>query len=528
MANGHWNGVLTRLRRAAILSERDTLTDSHLLDRFLSERDEAAFEALLKRHGPMVLGVCRRILRNEADAHDAFQASFLVFLRKAACIQPRSLVGNWLYGVAYKTSLKAKAMNRRRTVKESQRKTEPGRNSVDPAEQELQHLLDQELSHLPDHYRSVIVLCELEGKTLSEVAQQLGCPQGTVASRLARARVLLARRLTRHGLSLSAAALSAMLAREAAAAGLPSSLFASTAKAATLLAAGQAATLGIISPKVVTLSERVVKTMLVMKLKLMTAALATVVLIGGGSLLACRELGAEQNTAKPNPELLAPVTAEGKAKPDDAEKDTKKIVEKTYGFLGVLLKTGYTEAVRVDKVFPSSPAAKAGIEARDVLLSIGDVQIKEARSVTDTLKRLKPGDPIIVGFKRDNKEMSASVVLGTWPTDADEAAKDRTQNASGPENTAGYLGLIIQDDDEQGVVVVTGIFGDSPAATAGLKPQDILLQINKVAAKDANGVIQQMGALKPGEKVTLHIQRGAKEMDVIVIAARHPPEFQPA
>src|SRR5437016_3596029 len=100
MAKGHWNGVLTRLRRAAILSEGDTLTDSQLLDRFLSERDDTAFESLLKRHGPMVLGVCRRVLRNEADAHDAFQASFLVFLRKAACIHPRSLVGNWLYGVA--------------------------------------------------------------------------------------------------------------------------------------------------------------------------------------------------------------------------------------------------------------------------------------------------------------------------------------------------------------------------------------------------------------------------------------------
>src|SRR5438552_9244822 len=118
MANGHWNGVLTRLRRAAILSERDTLTDSQLLDRFLSARDEAAFESLLRRHGPMVLGVCRRVLRNEADAHDAFQATFLVFVRKAGEIMPRARVGNWLHGVAHKTALKARAMNRLRRTKE--------------------------------------------------------------------------------------------------------------------------------------------------------------------------------------------------------------------------------------------------------------------------------------------------------------------------------------------------------------------------------------------------------------------------
>src|ERR1700687_3261978 len=118
MATGQLTGVLRHLRRATLLAEGAAQSDGELLERYLSERDDAAFEAILKRHGAMVLGVCRRILRNEADAHDAFQATFIVFVRKATSIHPRGMVGNWLYGVAHKTSLKAKAMNRQRSAKE--------------------------------------------------------------------------------------------------------------------------------------------------------------------------------------------------------------------------------------------------------------------------------------------------------------------------------------------------------------------------------------------------------------------------
>src|SRR5262249_44841245 len=110
MANGKRNSVLRQLRRVALLRGGPGLTDGELLERYLASRDEAAFESLLQRHGPMVLGVCRRVLRNEADAHDAFQATFLVFVRKAPSIGQRQLVANWLYGVAHKTALKARAL----------------------------------------------------------------------------------------------------------------------------------------------------------------------------------------------------------------------------------------------------------------------------------------------------------------------------------------------------------------------------------------------------------------------------------
>src|SRR5947209_739162 len=118
MATTTLGTFLQHLRGAALHDETAALADGQLVERFVRRRDAAALEALLRRHGPMVWGVCRRVLRHEADAEDAFQATFLVLVRKAADVRPRGLVGNWLYGVAYRTSMKARAMNAKRRVKE--------------------------------------------------------------------------------------------------------------------------------------------------------------------------------------------------------------------------------------------------------------------------------------------------------------------------------------------------------------------------------------------------------------------------
>src|SRR5579871_948272 len=230
------------LRRAVLAGSKADRTDGQLLEEYLSRRDEAAVAALVRRHGSMVWGVCRRVLLNYHDAEDAFQAAFLVLVRKANSIVPREMVGNWLYGVAHQTALKARATAALRKGRERQ-----VANMPEPAatEQDFWHdlepLLDQELSRLPEKYRVLVVLCDLQGKTRKEAARQLGVPEGTVAGRLARARTMLAMRLARHGLKASGAMLAAVLSRNAASAGVPDAVVCSTIRATNLLAAGPAA-----------------------------------------------------------------------------------------------------------------------------------------------------------------------------------------------------------------------------------------------------------------------------------------------
>jgi RNA polymerase sigma factor (sigma-70 family) len=262
--------------------------DGELLGRFVERRDETALAALVKRHGPMVWGVCRRLLGHH-DAEDAFQATFVVLVRKAASVKPREMVGNWLYGVARQAALQVKAAKRR--AREIQVTQMPDVEAPQDRWADVRPILDEELSRLPDKYRAVIVLCDLEGRTRREVARQFGCPEGTVASRLARAREMLAKRLARRGVALSVGVLAAVLSQNVASA-VPSSVVSSTIKAATLVAAGQAAIL----VKVAAVTEGVLKAMLVSKLK---AAIAVVLVVGfltiGATVLTSRTASAQDD-----------------------------------------------------------------------------------------------------------------------------------------------------------------------------------------------------------------------------------------
>jgi len=282
MATSQISEVIQYLRRTVLLRDGAGLTDGQLLEDYISGRDEAALAALVRRHGPMVWGVCRRVLRNYHDAEDAFQATFLVLVRKAASIMPRKMVANWLYGVAHQTALKARATAAKKKGRERQVKEMPEPAAVEQdLWSDLQPLLDEELSRLPDKYRAVIVLCDLGGRTRKEAARQLGVPEGTVAGWLARARTMLAKRLTQRGVALSGGVLAAVLSQKVAAAGVPSSVVSSTITAATLFAAGQAA--GLISVKVAALTEGVLKSMLLTKLKIATAVLSAVVVLAAGA-----------------------------------------------------------------------------------------------------------------------------------------------------------------------------------------------------------------------------------------------------
>jgi Flp pilus assembly protein CpaB len=274
--------VATYLRDIAVQQASESQSDGQLLDAYLRNGDPAAFEAILRRHGPMVLGVCRRILRDADDAEDAFQATFLVLVRKAATIRPRSIVGNWLYGVAWRTAQRAQTMNIRRRRKEQAAAVNDCQGiDGDRVQSDLLCRLDSELTRLPQKYRVPIVLCELEGKSRKEASRLLGLPEGTLSWRLAQGRKLLARKLSSGAGALSATGLSAALTN-AASGSVPAALLASTSDVAMRVAAGQALTAGTASTNIITLTEGVTRAMFLSKFKVVSF-MALLLAIGAGS-----------------------------------------------------------------------------------------------------------------------------------------------------------------------------------------------------------------------------------------------------
>jgi RNA polymerase sigma-70 factor (ECF subfamily) len=204
MATAPLKEAVQQVRRAMLVRDGGGLSDGQLLERYVTGQEEAAFEALVQRLGPMVLGVCRRILRHHQDAEDAFQAAFLVLAKRAAYISPRDRVGPFLYGVAFHTAIKAKAriLRRRRRQLSAAEAPEPVTTQADDWH-DLRPVLEQEIHRLSEKYRAPVVLCDVEGLTRAEAARRLDWPEGTVSGRLSRARALLARRLARRGVTLS-------------------------------------------------------------------------------------------------------------------------------------------------------------------------------------------------------------------------------------------------------------------------------------------------------------------------------------
>jgi RNA polymerase sigma factor (sigma-70 family) len=265
------------------MREMGQVDDAELCARYVRQRDEAAFELIVRRHGPLVLRVCRHVLQNEQDIEDAFQATFLVLVRRLGQLRSPGGLANWLFGVARRTALAAKrnALNRR--AKEARARV-PDRPADD--REAVWSMLCQGIERLPDKYRLPILLCDLEGKTRQEVARQLGWAEGTVASRVARGRRLLAGRLARGGFGASAVV--GALVGEVASAALRPGLVASTVAAAGYTTAREAVASGVLSGGVAALTEGAVRSMLYSKIKVVAAWLIVVgvTTIGGGGLIA--------------------------------------------------------------------------------------------------------------------------------------------------------------------------------------------------------------------------------------------------
>jgi RNA polymerase sigma factor (sigma-70 family) len=288
MANGRLGPVLGHLRHLLGASTAGSRTDGQLLDDFVSHRDETAFAALLQRHGPMVFGVCRRLLPDPHEVEDAFQATFLVLLRKAGSIAKVESVGSWLYGVAYRAASRARSQLQKRQARQRPLVDAPEEEASALAEvRELKGILDEELHGLPEKYRAPLVLHYLGGKTKGETARQLGWSEGTVSGRLFRGRQLLQARLARRGLAVPAG-LAALELANAGAAAAPVRLLEATLQAALHLRAGLAAG-AVFSERALGMAEGVARGLFATKLKVGAGLLVLMSALAVGAAWVARQ-----------------------------------------------------------------------------------------------------------------------------------------------------------------------------------------------------------------------------------------------
>ncbi len=308
------------------------VSDAELLERFVTSRDEAAFAALMARHGPMVFGLCRRMLAHAQDAEDAFQATFLILVRKASAIGRRELLGNWLYGVAARVAGRARRMAAMRQTREAADMERIATAMCETKEAtDLSAAVAEEVQRLPAKYRRPVVQYYLQGRTTEEVAGELRCPVGTIKTRLSRAREMLRKRLTRRGLALSTAALSTTLLAEAPAASLSPVLIGSTLKAASHFAAGDAAAGGFVSAQAAALTKGVLHTMFVTKLKIVAAlGLALAMIVGGVGAFAYHHLAESEADNKDKENIQGTwkaISVKVNGKTDDPESNMIKKME---------------------------------------------------------------------------------------------------------------------------------------------------------------------------------------------------------
>jgi RNA polymerase sigma factor (sigma-70 family) len=323
MATTKLSVFLGGLTRAMAAEAWMDWSDRELVERFLTAGDEAAFAALMRRHGPMVYRVCWRVLQHDQDCEDAFQSTFLVLAQKVRTVKNRDSLASWLHGVAQHVALKAQAQAATRRRHERQARKLYAGPPDEIAWRELRTVLDRELARLPEKLRQPLILCYLEARTQDEAASQLGWSKSTLLRRLEEARTTLARRLARKGFALSVPLAAVLLSDCAVSPALPSQLMPRICGAALAVASGKAAA-GPVSAKVASLTQGVLDTMFLSKFKTaVMAALLAGLLTGAGILvhqpLASNSLAQEPRAARPaskadarpGPAASTPVWREG-------------------------------------------------------------------------------------------------------------------------------------------------------------------------------------------------------------------------
>jgi RNA polymerase sigma factor (sigma-70 family) len=366
--------------------------------------------------------VCRRVLRDAHDAEDAFQATFLVFVRRAAAVAPREAVGNWLYGVAYRTALGARRQAARRRAKETEVAAVPRPEPAADVWGELRPVLDEELNRLPDKYRLPVVLCDLEGRSRRNVACQLKVPEGTLSSRLATARKKLADRLTRRGLALTGGGLALLLAQNAAAACLPARLVGSAVQAALAAAAGEVVAGGVVSAKVAALADGVVRVMVMSKIKNVALGFLMVGAAGvGGGDLAIRAYSAVPGAVGIPSDAVPVASARDAADPPEqlSPQEARRRIEEAR------MRAHHARA-EAEEARAVEAAARARLELATRRAEEAFKHIHELESELGPLARQQAGDKLDEPGRARNEEAQAKELVAHL--------KDRLQRSGSAES----------------------------------------------------------------------------------------------
>lgn len=405
MANGPYHAVVRHVNCLFHQGTAGGTGERQLLDKFLADGDETSFEAIVARHGPAVLRVCRQLLDDPNDVDDAFQATFLILVRKGRSLHRRDALGGWLYGVAYRVAVRARRCRRMRPA--------PGSDPADldqtgqVEQDELRETVRREVARLPEKYRIPIMLCYLEGLSHLEAAERLGWPVGTVRGRMARGRDLLRNRLVRRGVTWSALTTTLMTASDARSSTVPEALLESTIRAASRCVL-KSSLAGTLSSPAIALTEGVLTSMLWNKLKLLALAVAGTSVLTAGLAVLSRDLppraSAAENASgnaharngwrRPVQARPIPVARNGVAL--NSADDTTKAQGAT---ANEDADSGHTkskldEASRREEVAEKLTFQQADIELREIELQAEKDEIQELMKLLRA-KELEAGQPVV-------------------------------------------------------------------------------------------------------------------------------------